>query len=179
MNAGRVTLRLLCALWLLALGAQPAAAADSAGGSSLAVLAIERLDGSVTSTADWRGRPLVLNIWATWCPPCRSEMPSLQRLADRLEAAGVGVVALSVDEDANLVREFVLKYGIRFPVAIAATPGQAISALGAAALPLTLYIDADGRIVERVLGQRDWADEALAREIREKLALPVRSAARR
>jgi thiol-disulfide isomerase/thioredoxin len=140
---------------------------------------MQRLDGTATTTAEWRGRPLVLNIWATWCPPCRSEMPSLQRLADRLEADGIGVAALSVDEDANLVREFVLKYGIRFPVAIATTPSQAMSALGAVALPLTLYVDAEGRIIERVIGQRDWADEALARDIRTRLARPLRTVGER
>jgi thiol-disulfide isomerase/thioredoxin len=167
-------------LCLLTLAGHPAAAGKSAPGAvSLPVLALQRLDGTATTTAEWRGRPLVLNIWATWCPPCRSEMPSLQRLADRLEAAGIGVAALSVDEDANLVREFVLKYGIRFPVAIAAAPGAAMSALGAVALPLTVYVDADGRIIEHVLGQRDWADEALARDIRAKLAPALRVAGER
>jgi len=167
-------------LCLLAVAAHPALAAKPAAGAALLpVVAMQRLDGTATTTAEWRGRPLVLNIWATWCPPCRSEMPSLQRLADRLEADGIGVAALSVDEDANLVREFVLKYGIRFPVAIAAAPSQAMSALGAVALPLTLYVDAEGRIIERVMGQRDWADEALARDIRARLARPLRTVGER
>ncbi len=153
--------------WLLAVTLQiaPAAAADR-----LPAIAMQRLDGTATTTAEWRGRPMVLNVWATWCAPCRSEMPALQRLADRLEGAGIGVAGLSVDQDANLVREFVLKYRIRFPIGIAAAPGEAMSALGAVGLPLTLYVDAEGRVVERVLGAREWDEEALVREIRKKLA---------
>lgn len=117
-------------------------------------------------------RPAVINVWATWCPPCRNEMASLQRLAANLKQDGVAVVALSVDTDHNLVREFVLKYGIKIPTPIATTPRQAMSALDVSALPVTLYVDADGRIVGRNVGQRDWSDEASAQEVRRTLLTP-------
>ena len=96
-------------------------------------------------------------------------MPSLQRLAALIEPSGARVVALSLDTDHNLVREFVLKYRIELPVGIAATPGTATAALGATALPLTLYVAADGRIVGRHFGQRDWSEESAVRDVKQHL----------
>lgn len=170
-------LRLVLSIFLIAALGMPSAqaVASKTPAAKLPTVAMQQLDGTPTTTEQWRGQPLVLNIWATWCPPCRKEMPSLQRLADTLAPDGIAVAALSIDEDANLVREFVLKYGIRFPVGIAASAGDASTALNARALPLTLYVAADGRIIERVLGERDWADERLVREIRTRLAPPVRT----
>lgn len=132
-------------------------------------IALTKLDGTPMRATDWLGRPLVVNIWATWCPPCRTEMPSLQRLSALIEPSGARVVALSLDTDPNLVREFVLKYGIELPVAIATAPGAATEALGATALPLTLYVAANGRIVGRHFGQRDWAEESAVRDVRLRL----------
>ncbi len=136
---------------------------------SLAVVPMTTLVGEAATTEAWMGEPLVLNIWATWCPPCRVEMPALDRLSGMLAPDGIRVAALSVDEDANLVREFVLKYELGLPIAIAESVDEAMKALGVMALPLTLYVDADGRIVDRYLGERDWADEAVAREVRKAL----------
>jgi thiol-disulfide isomerase/thioredoxin len=133
--------------------------------TALPAIPLVRLDGTALPIAEWLGKPAVVNIWATWCPPCRTEMPSLQNLSGILEPAGIRVMALSVDTDQNLVREFVLKYGIRLPVGIATSPSQAMASLGAFALPLTLYVGADGRILGQHLGQRDWADDAAVREI--------------
>jgi len=147
-----------------------AAAAPTAG--VIPSVPLVKLDGSAANLDDWGGKPLVVNIWATWCPPCREEMPSLQRLSELLAPSGIGVVALSLDDDHNLVREFALKYAIKLPVGIAASPGSAGAALGAAALPLTLYVGADGRILGRHLGPRDWADERVVRELKAKLLVP-------
>ncbi|MDT3670054.1 MAG: TlpA disulfide reductase family protein [Aromatoleum sp.] len=141
----------------------------SRGPGSLPAVALTKLDGTPMRATDWLGRPLVVNIWATWCPPCRTEMPSLQRLSALIDPSGARVVALSLDTDPNLVREFVLKYGIELPVAIAMSPGAATEALGATALPLTLYVAADGRIVGRHFGQRDWAEESAVRDVRQRL----------
>jgi len=137
--------------------------------TALPAIPLVKLDGAALPIAEWLGKPAVVNIWATWCPPCRTEMPSLQQLAGILEPAGIRVMALSVDTDQNLVREFVLKYGIRLPVGIATSPSQAMASLGAFALPLTLYIGADGRILGQHVGQRDWADDAAVREIKRTL----------
>lgn len=141
----------------------------SRGPGAMPAIPLTKLDGTPMSATDWLGRPLVVNIWATWCPPCRSEMPSLQRLSALLESSGVQVVALSLDTDLNLVREFVLKYRIGLPIGIATTPGSATDALGATALPLTLYVAPDGRILGRHFGQRDWAAASAVRDVKERL----------
>jgi thiol-disulfide isomerase/thioredoxin len=159
---------LVCALGL---ACSPLAAAGLSP-VVLPTVPLVRLDGSAASSAEWAGKPLVLNLWATWCAPCRTEMPSLQRLGNLLEPAGARVVALSVDSDHNLVREFVLKYGITLPIGIALAPSAATAAFGASALPLTLYFGADGRLIGRHLGQRDWTDPAVVRELKQQLRLP-------
>jgi len=158
----------LVALWLALALIAPLPALSQAP-AAMPPVPLTRLDGTPMRATDWLGRPLVVNIWATWCPPCRIEMPSLQRLSALIEPSGARVVALSLDTDRNLVREFVLKYGIELPVGIATTPATATEALGATALPLTLYVAADGRIVGRHFGQRDWAEEWAVRDVKQHL----------
>ncbi len=154
---------------LLTPHAAPTRAAETP--ASMPALQLTGLEGGAIRSQDWLdGRPAVLNLWATWCAPCRTEMPSLQRLEALLAPEGIRVLALSVDSDHNLVREFVLKYGITLPVSIANSPSQAMAALGVIALPQTLYVGADGRILGSHLGQRDWADPATVREVRGRFA---------
>jgi len=138
----------------------------------LPAISMIKLDGSPLSVEEWLGKPTVVNVWATWCPPCRTEMPSLQRLGEMLEPSGIRVAALSVDNDQNLVREFVLKYAIKLSVGIATSPSQAMASLGAMALPLTLYVGADGRILGQHLGQRDWANDTVVQEVKQILLAP-------
>lgn len=164
-----VARRSFLGVWLATAFAPAAPPCFGAEPSRLPVVPLVNLDGTRGDIDMWLGRPLVLNIWATWCAPCRSEMPSLQRLEALVAPAGIRVVALSLDTDRNLVREFVLKYGLGFPVGIAAAPHEAGPLLGAAALPLTLYVDADGRIAGRHLGAREWSDAAAVQEVRRKL----------
>lgn len=157
----------------------PPAAPTSAGETpaSMPALELTGLEGGAIRSQDWlKGRPAVVNLWATWCAPCRTEMPSLQRLEALLAPDGIRVLALSVDSDHNLVREFVLKYGITLPVSIANSPSKAMAALGAVALPQTLYVGADGTILGSHLGQRDWADPTTVREVRSRF--PVKTPAR-
>lgn len=137
--------------------------------SELPTVPMTNLDGSATTTDAWRGGPMVLNVWATWCPPCRVEMPSLTGLRDKLASDQIRVVALSVDDDQHLVREFMLKHGIDLPVGISTSPADAMTTLGVAGIPLTLYVDAKGRIVDRYVGERDWSKEEVVSEVRTKL----------
>lgn len=163
--------RVLAALAAAAALIAPAAMAENRETpASMPALPLTSLEGGTVRSQDWlNSRPAVVNLWATWCAPCRTEMPSLQRLAALLAPEGIRVLALSVDTDHNLVREFVLKYGITMPVSIANSPSQAMAALGVVALPHTLYVGADGRILGGHLGQRDWADPAAVREVRNYL----------
>lgn len=164
--------RTFVALALAALLSPPGAPTNAAEVPALMpALQLTNLEGTAIGSQDWlKGRPAVLNLWATWCAPCRTEMPSLQKLEALLAPDGIRVLALSIDTDHNLVREFVLKYGLTLPVSIAHSPSQTMAALGAVALPQTLYVGADGRILGSHLGQRDWADPATVRELRGRFA---------
>ncbi len=99
---------------------------------------------------------LVLNIWAIWCPPCRVEMPDLQRLAD----AGFSVIGLAVEKDPYLLDEFLRKYQIHFPIMRIARE-EAETRLGLREYPLTLLLDSDGRILARLTGAFDWDDPSI------------------
>jgi len=125
-------------------------------GEPFPALSLPALDGLPLHLGDYRGRVLVLNVWATWCAPCREEMPSLQRLSERFPTERLVVVGLTVDEDTNLAREFLIKYGIDFPIVSDPAGGVAEGLLGVTGYPDTFIIAPDGRLAKRVSGGREW-----------------------
>lgn len=135
-------------------------------------VALVGLDGQAHRLSQWRGRRVVLNVWASWCAPCRAEMASLQALAAQLDAARAVVIGLSVDDDLHLVREYLRSAAIRFPVYLQDADRNAQRALDVRALPATLLVDADGRLQGREEGARDWTDRAL----HARWNLPLRAA---
>ena len=110
--------------------------------------------------SDQRGRLVVLNFFATWCPPCREEIPDLVRISDELGDRLV-LVGISVDQNpADVLPDFINEYGINYPI----IPWDALEDYDAvydhyphASIPTTYVIDARGRLVERVIGSRDYA----------------------
>lgn len=118
------------------------------------------------------GEALVVNFWASWCGPCRMEMPALQRLDGLLRATGVRVAAVSIDRDRNLAREFIRGAQIRFPVFYDASGGAATASLGLRALPETFVVDSGGIIRARVSGARDWSNEDSQRLVTDSLRRP-------
>jgi cytochrome c biogenesis protein CcmG, thiol:disulfide interchange protein DsbE len=152
-----------------ACGASPDAGSAQVGRPfpQLQLAALER--AGAPAEALTRGRNVVLNVWATWCEPCRREMASLERLA---RAGGdLDVVGVSLDEDVNLAREFVLVQGVRF--ANYSDPGgrAAREVLGVQALPQTFVVRRDGTLAARIVGPRDWAGDEARSMLRETLAL--------
>ena len=126
-------------------------------GARLPRVALTGLMGEVsTSTDALTGTPLIINVWATWCGPCRDEMPSLERLSRRLAGQGVRVVGVTVDTDLNLAAEFVRTYKLTFPNYADGDKAQFQSLLRVKALPETLLVTAEGVIAARVAGARDW-----------------------
>lgn len=157
-------LALAFAVVLLAACAPPAAERTSLTrwqGESLA-------DGAVLRYEASEGLVLV-NVWATWCEPCRREMPSLEAAHRALAPKGIRVVGINIDRDALLAREHVRKLGLTFPNL--SDPAQIIAreALGVARLPTTLAIGRDGRVRWRDESARDWSEPA-------RLAMIERSA---
>jgi thiol-disulfide isomerase/thioredoxin len=117
-------------------------------------------DGAVLDMASLHGRPLVLNFWATWCPPCIKELPELDRFHREWSSKGWRVVGLAVD-GAKPVREFLQKQPLSFAVGMAGLDGSALSRqLGneQGALPFTAVFDRHGRLAHRKLGQTDFEE---------------------
>jgi peroxiredoxin len=115
------------------------------------------LDGQMVSLADYRGKVVLLNIWATWCPPCVDEMPSMEKLYQTLKAEGFEILAVSMDESgARAVAPFMKKHKLNFP-ALTDTKGALKSLYQTTGVPESFIIDKDGVIVEKIIGPRDWA----------------------
>jgi thiol-disulfide isomerase/thioredoxin len=131
---------------------------------------VEGLDGKALSLAGSRGKVILLNFWATWCGPCREEIPDLialqQKYRDQLQ-----IIALAVDEeDAAIVRKVVAASGINYPVGMSST-GLRMQYGGIAALPTSFILDTQGRIVQKHEGLRDPA--LYEAEIRALLGMPI------
>ena len=114
------------------------------------------LGGGTLRLADYRGKVVFLNFWATWCPPCRSEIPSMESLYKRFGTRDFDILAVSIDDNGEgAVRGFGTAYGITFPVLL--DPQRTTYALyGLTGVPETFIIDRDGKIVFKVIGPQDW-----------------------
>jgi len=129
-------------------------------GVQLTEIALPQLDGDSLRLGEFQGKVLVLNFWATWCAPCREEMPALQALSARLDQDRYRVIGVSVDQDLNLVREFVLKYEIDFLQLTDSSMAVASDVLGVSAFPQTLIVDPQGRVQNSIIGSQAWNDPA-------------------
>lgn len=159
---GRGFLFFVVALGALALGYYartssegPDASRDAA--QVLLAATLEDLDGKPQPLSQWRGKVLVVNFWATWCPPCLKEIPDFVRLQTRYGSQGVLFVGLAIDDKAK-VADFVTKFGMNYPVLIAQKEGlnlarDAGNRLGG--LPFTVIIDRHGRTAKVELGVLD------------------------
>jgi len=125
-------------------------------GAAFPEIVMRQLDGGTVPLQQYRGKLVVLNVWATWCEPCRREMPNLQQLSDALDPGRFAVVGLAQDEDDYLVREYLLDQKVHFTSYI--DPGGAIATdrLGIKLFPYTLLIGPDGRLIQRIVGPREW-----------------------
>ncbi|HXF65729.1 MAG TPA: TlpA disulfide reductase family protein [Burkholderiales bacterium] len=135
-------------------------------------------DGRALSLADFRGKVILLNIWATWCPPCRKEMPSLDRLQARLGGPDFEVVAVSIDQRGDalfIVEEFFREIGVEHLRIFLDQTGGAARTVGALGLPVTLLVDRRGRELGRLVGPAEWDSPEAIATIRQYLSPPARS----
>ncbi len=139
----------------------------AASHSSARPFAVRTLDGHTVRLADLRGRPVVIDFWATWCAPCRASMPHLSAVQQRFASRGLVVLGLSVDDaSAQSVRGFAESMRVSFPVAIASE--QVLDDFGPIrSIPTTIFINRRGEIVRRVVGYLD--QETLEQFVREIL----------
>ncbi len=136
------------AVWLRA------PATDTAGGGQAVEFRLPDLAGKEHGLEEWRGKVVVLNFWATWCPPCREEIPLFIDLQKQLGAQGLQFVGIAID-DASAVASYQREIGINYPSLLGGDGGMGLmSAYGNAAgsLPFTVILDREGRIVARKVG---------------------------
>ena len=129
-------------------------------------------EGHAMSLGDFRGRPVLLNIWATWCVPCRAEMPALDRLQAGFDKSQFLVLPLSIDrKGSSVVKPFYEELGLKALGIYVDQSGKAASALDAVGVPTTLLIDRDGREVGRKIGPTEWDSPEVIALLREHLGL--------
>jgi len=156
---------ILAGLLLFLLSAVSTAQAETDGGAALLDplpdrpeapgFVLQDPNGRVHSLADMRGQPVIVNFWATWCPPCRAEMPAMQRAWEQLQGEGIWLVAVNVGEGIEDVTAFLEEVPVTFPVPMDTdmTVSQSWPMRG---LPTTFVVDPDGRLAYRAQGEREW-----------------------
>lgn len=126
--------------------------------------ALKNLNGETQRLSDLRGKVVIVNFWATWCPPCRAEMPSMQRAWVDMQDKDVVMLAVHVGGNEDKIWSFVGDYELDFPVLIDAK-SEVADAWPMKGLPSTFIVDPDGRIAYRAIGGREWDDPAILEPI--------------
>ncbi|OGC04747.1 hypothetical protein A2276_02085 [candidate division WOR-1 bacterium RIFOXYA12_FULL_43_27] len=117
---------------------------------------LESLSGSSETLSSYKGKVVFLNFWATWCPPCRGEMPSIQKLHEKMQGKDFVILAVAVGERKQAVESFINSNKYTFPILL--DPENEVSEVyRVAGIPTTLLIDKSGKVVFRETGGRDWS----------------------
>lgn len=124
-------------------------------GGYLREATLQGFSGNSKKFSDYRGKPLIINVWASWCGPCRAEMGSLDRLARRYGGKQFNVIGISTDDDGDAAAAFIRQSKISF-VNFLDSQVFLENMLGANTIPLTVLVDANGRVLEKVRGIREW-----------------------
>ncbi|UVT15407.1 MAG: TlpA family protein disulfide reductase [Nitrospira sp.] len=131
--------------------------------------ALTTIEGRTIDFGHLHGKVVLVNFWATWCGPCKDEMPALRRLKESFVGKDFELLAVTTDQQLESIRKFVKVLGLEFPVLLDETKDIS-AAFGVRGLPTTVLIDRQGRLVGRAVGPRAWDSEesvALVREILE------------
>ncbi len=146
-------------------------------GEPLREATIQGLNGPSRPLSAFRGRPLIINVWASWCGPCVGEMASLERLAWREEAAGITIIGISTDDYPDAARAVLKRTNATISHFIDSRLTME-NMLGASRIPLTVLVDSRGRVVEKVYGAMQWdspqALQLIARAFRRPADAPRR-----
>jgi len=130
---------------------------------------LKDIDGRDVSLSSLRGRVVLINFWATWCPPCRSEMPSLNSLYKEYRGKGLVVLAISTDRRMSDVKDYVSKNTFEFQILL--DPDMRVSrSYKVFSIPTTFLIERNGVIIKRFLGEEDWGSPRIRNEIKKALS---------
>jgi thiol-disulfide isomerase/thioredoxin len=123
------------------------------------------LQGKVHNLADYQGKILVINFWATWCPPCVKEMPALQSAAEQLRADDIYVLGINVGDDKEAIEDFLKLTPVDFPLLLDENM-ESMADWQLKGLPTTAIVNGAGQIAYTVLGDKAWDDPAMIEQIR-------------
>lgn len=126
---------------------------------------LQDMDGESHSLSDYRGKIVIINFWATWCPPCRAELPSMNRAWKKVKDDNIEMLAINVGEDEDTIFTFLGDNPIDFPVLLDET-GDMIKTWPVRGLPTTFVLDSEGRLVYQAIGGREWDSDALLEKVR-------------
>jgi len=124
-------------------------------GGYLREATLRGINAQTSTFADFKGKPLIINVWASWCGPCRAEMSSLEQLAQRYNGKELNVIGISIDDDGDAAAAFIKQSKITFKNFIDSKLFLE-NMLGANTIPLTVLVDAQGRVLVKVRGARNW-----------------------
>lgn len=155
-------------LGLALLAAAHAAGATVSPRAQAPDFTLRQIDGPNLRLGEQRGRVVMVNFWATWCGPCRVELPHLARLHDKYRGSGFTLLGVNIDEDPNAARALVGKLGLKFPVLLD-TDKKVVGAYDLNAMPATVLIDKDGRVRYLHRGYREGVEQTYEQQVRELL----------
>lgn len=125
---------------------------------------LERLSGGEVSLGDYEGQVVLLNLWATWCPPCRAEMPSMQDLYDQLSENGFTILAVAAPntqrESLENIESYIEENNFTFPVLLD-TQNSVFSTYGTGSIPTSWIVGPDGMLLARLRGKKDWTQDSI------------------
>jgi thiol-disulfide isomerase/thioredoxin len=171
MLLARLLSRPLVSALLLTLLLPVAAAGQTVGlGEPLREITMKGLSGEAQKLSEFRGRPLIINVWASWCGPCRAEMASLDRLARSPAGRQFTVIGISTDDRIEAARGYLRQNPSSFRHFIDSRLALE-NMLGADRLPLTVLVDARGRVLSRTYGAQEWDSAASVRSISRSFGL--------
>jgi thiol-disulfide isomerase/thioredoxin len=137
-------------------------------GDATPPLALQDLQGRKHDLADYKGKVVLVNFWATWCEPCRAEMPSIERLKSSLDGKAFEVLGVNLAEPLSRIEKFTAAVPLAFPL-LRDTDGAVAKAWRAKVLPASFLVDRKGRIRYYVYGELDWSSEAVRAKVSELL----------
>ena len=155
--AGRVSIAIVITASLLAVAL---VVRSSAGERANLNFTLDDMNGAKVDLAKYAGKPLIINLWATWCGPCRLEMPQLVGFADKYKDRGLTVIGVSVDDAPDAIRAFAEEYKVTYPMLVGLGQDPFLMSVGYEdTLPMSVLIRADGTVAEKFVGIKtteDW-----------------------
>ncbi len=164
---GRLILILLTFVLLVAAGPSPWDG-DKLIGQKAPDFALKDVKGRAVSLSAIKAKAVLVSFWATWCPPCRAEMPALNRLYREYRDKGLEILAVSTDRKLEYVTDFLEKHPVDFPV-LMDSDSRTSRQFGVFSMPTSFLLDRNGTVIKRYLGEEDWTSQEILNAIKSAL----------